>query len=42
MKKMLVIGLDGVRMDALKQADTPVPDGLIRSGAFAETARISG
>ena len=41
-KKVLVIGLDGVRVDALKQGDTPVLDRLIRGGAFAESAPIHG
>ncbi|WP_437223354.1 alkaline phosphatase family protein [Planctomicrobium sp. SH661] len=40
--RVLVIGIDGTRPDALKKGDTPNIDGLIQSGAFTETAQILG
>jgi predicted AlkP superfamily pyrophosphatase or phosphodiesterase len=41
-KKVLFIGIDGVRTDALKVANTPYLDSLIRHGAFAENTQILG
>jgi predicted AlkP superfamily pyrophosphatase or phosphodiesterase len=35
-KKVLVIGLDGVRPDVLAQVNTPNIDALITDGAFAD------
>ena len=43
-KKAIIIGLDGVRWDALRAADTPVIDGLIAAGtwtAYAHTGEIT-
>ena len=37
-RKVLVIGIDGCRSDALQQANTPVLDGLIASGLFTYDA----
>ena len=37
-KKVLLIGLDGVRVDVLAQAPTPHIDALIAQGAFSDTA----
>ncbi|UCD25423.1 MAG: alkaline phosphatase family protein [Gemmatimonadota bacterium] len=39
MKKVLLIGLDGVRVDILAQAATPNIDALIASGAFSDRAQ---
>ncbi len=36
--KVLVIGLDGVRVDVLRAARTPVIDGLIEQGTFSDSA----
>jgi len=41
-QKVLLIGIDGVRPDALKLAHTPYLDGLIRNGAFAYDTQILG
>lgn len=41
-KKVLALGLDGCRPDALKIADTPNLDELIKSGAYAENTLILG
>lgn len=41
-KKVLIIGIDGVRVDALEQARTPVMDGLARDGVLADNVRIQG
>jgi len=38
MKKLLLIGLDGVRADVLADADTPNLDSLIASGTFTSVA----
>ncbi|MFQ6047327.1 MAG: alkaline phosphatase family protein, partial [Gemmatimonadales bacterium] len=38
-KKVLLIGLDGVRVDILAQAATPNIDALIANGTFSEWAR---
>ena len=38
-KKVLLIGLDGIRVDILEQADTPNLDALIAGGAFSADAR---
>ncbi|WP_436717171.1 alkaline phosphatase family protein [Roseiconus lacunae] len=40
--RVLVIGVDGVRADALKAAKTPAIDALIENGIFAETTKILG
>src|SRR5690606_16950556 len=37
--KVIVVGIDGVRPDALRDAPTPVMNTLIASGAFSERAR---
>ena len=37
-KKVLLIGLDGVRVDILAQADTPHIDALIADGTFSDSA----
>lgn len=37
--KVLVIGIDGVRPDVLRQVPTPNLNALIRTGAFSERAR---
>ncbi len=37
-KKVLLIGLDGIRTDILAEADTPNIDALIADGAFSDTA----
>lgn len=37
--KVLVIGIDGVRPDAMQQADTPNIDALIADGAYSLTAQ---
>lgn len=37
--KVLVIGIDGVRPDALSRAETPNLDRLIRAGAFSDRAQ---
>lgn len=39
-KKVLVIGIDGCRFDALRAADAPHLDSLIEHGALAEPIRI--
>ncbi len=39
-KKVLVIGIDGCRFDALKQANAPHLDELMSAGAVAEPTRI--
>ncbi len=41
-KRVLIIGMDGTRPDALLKADTPTFDELIRTGAFTDTAQILG
>ncbi|MCA9005965.1 MAG: alkaline phosphatase family protein [Planctomycetaceae bacterium] len=41
-KRVLVIGMDGTRPDALLQAKTPTFDRLIREGAFTDQAQILG
>ena len=38
-KRVLVIGIDGVRADILAEATTPVMDSLIAAGAFTTSAR---
>jgi predicted AlkP superfamily pyrophosphatase or phosphodiesterase len=39
-KKVLVIGIDGCRFDALKRADAPHLDALMEAGAVAQPKRI--
>ncbi|MFP6649663.1 MAG: alkaline phosphatase family protein [Pirellulaceae bacterium] len=41
-QRVLVIGIDGVRPDALAVARTPTLDRLVRTGAFADTTQILG
>ena len=41
-KRVLIIGMDGTRPDALLQAKTPTFDRLIREGAFTDQANILG
>ncbi|WP_164104380.1 alkaline phosphatase family protein [Candidatus Laterigemmans baculatus] len=41
-KKVLLIGIDGCRFDALRKADTPHFDRLIASGAYSPAAQILG
>lgn len=41
-KKVLIIGIDGTRPDALKKAETPHLDSLIKDGAFTDSAEILG
>ena len=41
-KKVLLIGIDGCRPDALRIAKTPHLDQLIREGAFADDTQILG
>ncbi len=41
-KHVLVIGIDGVRSDALQAANTPVIDGLIATGAVSWDAHAGG
>ncbi|MBA4150369.1 MAG: alkaline phosphatase family protein [Verrucomicrobia bacterium] len=41
-KKVLIIGVDGMRPDALAKAKTPRMDELIRNGAFADNTKILG
>ncbi len=38
-KKVLLIGIDGIRVDMLAQADTPNLDALVDAGAFSANAR---
>ena len=40
--RVLVIGIDGVRPDALQIADTPAIDELISEGAFTNNTKILG
>ena len=40
--RVLVIGIDGVRPDALQIADTPAIDELITAGAFTNNTKILG
>ncbi len=40
-KKVLVIGLDGIRIDILAEADTPNIDRLIAEGFFSDRARTN-
>lgn len=41
-KRVLIIGMDGTRPDALLKARTPAFDRLIREGAFTDQAQILG
>lgn len=41
-KKVLIIGIDGLRPDALAKAETPHIDKLIQHGSFADNTRILG
>jgi predicted AlkP superfamily pyrophosphatase or phosphodiesterase len=41
-KRVLLIGIDGVRSDALKIADVPQLAALIKGGAFADDTQILG
>lgn len=41
-KRVLVIGIDGTRRDALLEAKTPNIDKLLKQGAFAENTQILG
>jgi arylsulfatase A-like enzyme len=38
-RKVLVIGIDGIRPDVLAEVDTPALDALIAEGAFTDAAR---
>lgn len=38
-RRVLVIGIDGVRVDILAASNTPNLDGLIAAGAFTDSAR---
>src|SRR5262249_34107101 len=38
--KVLIVGIDGCRTDALLKAKAPHLHGLIRSGAFSESTRV--
>lgn len=40
-KKVLIIGLDGIRIDILAEADTPNIDRLIAEGFFSDRARTN-
>lgn len=40
--QVLVIGIDGLRPDALAAAETPNLDSLIQNGSFSETTQIQG
>ena len=40
--RVLVIGIDGTRYDALQVARTPAIDSLIKNGCVSETTRILG
>jgi endonuclease/exonuclease/phosphatase family metal-dependent hydrolase len=39
--KVLLVGIDGVRVDILKEVDTPVFDALAASGSFSDQARTA-
>lgn len=41
-KKVLIIGIDGLRPDALAVAKTPFLDALIKDGAYADNTQILG
>ncbi len=41
-KKVLLIGIDGCRFDALRKADAPHLNQLIASGAYSQAAQILG
>ena len=41
-KKVLLIGIDGCRFDALRRAETPHLDRLIAAGAYSPAAQILG
>ena len=41
-KKVLYIGLDGTRFDAIEKADTPNLDALIKDGIYSDTCLILG
>lgn len=41
-KRVLIIGMDGTRPDALAKAKTPTFDRLIKEGAFTDNANILG
>ena len=41
-KRVLLIGIDGLRPDALRAAETPYLDSLIAEGCLSETTRILG
>lgn len=41
-KRVLIIGMDGTRPDALAKAKTPTIDRLIKEGAFTDNANILG
>ena len=41
-RRVLVIGIDGVRPDALQNANTPAIDQLIAAGAFTKDTKILG
>ena len=41
-RRVLVIGIDGVRPDALQNANTPAIDHLIAAGAFTKNTKILG
>jgi predicted AlkP superfamily pyrophosphatase or phosphodiesterase len=42
LRRVLIIGIDGCRTDALLKANTPHIDGLIRTGVFAPNTDIVG
>src|SRR5262245_6372956 len=41
-KKVLFIGLDGTRFDAIEKAKTPNLDALIKEGIYSDTCLILG
>ena len=41
-KKVLIIGIDGLRPDALLKANTPNIDNLIENGCFSGNAKVGG
>src|SRR5580765_8521405 len=41
-KKVLYIGLDGTRFDAIEKADTPNLDALMKDGIYSDTCLILG
>ena len=41
-KKVLYIGLDGTRFDAMEKAETPNLDSLMKEGIYSDTCLILG